>query len=92
MKTLNAHFDFCLSISPSPGQRDDVALKRSIASVNTISLLFPDTRNQDIMICMVAWLETLCAVDDRLEDMKSEDAGDAIEEAIAVLRDERELA
>ncbi|KAH8434009.1 terpene synthase family protein [Aspergillus melleus] len=87
-KTLRAHLDFHLSAFQRADNHDGSPIQQSIASVNTISLFFPEIRQENIRICMAAWLETLCTVDDQLEDMSLEDAGKAIEEAIAVLKDE----
>ncbi|KAI9042794.1 terpene synthase family protein [Aspergillus affinis] len=90
-KALRAHLDFHVAIFPKGDKHDGASLKRSLASVNTISLFFPDIRHEGIKVCMAVWLETLCTVDDQIENMSLEDAGEAIEEAIAVLKDERLL-
>lgn len=75
-----------LSAQPWLAKNDQRLLQQSASHVRLVCQCFPGVRSKHVRVCMAAWLGTVCAIDDMLEEMQVDDAESAILNSIAILK------
>lgn len=81
---LQSHAAFKQSLTP--GSVLDTDLKeRGRVDLNSIKLMFPDIRRDDVCIVFAAWLAFSCAMDDHLETLPTMVGVASLENAVKVL-------
>ncbi|KAF9895195.1 hypothetical protein FE257_000097 [Aspergillus nanangensis] len=68
----------------------DKLRRKAVTEIEAIRLCFPDVRSEQIQICMGAWMSTLCAVDDILEEMDPPAAKVVLRQSIEIVLGQKE--
>jgi hypothetical protein len=61
---------------------------KSTAELHAIETTFPGLNSRQVVLAMAAWLATLCAIDDVMEAMEPERAGEALRDCLELLKSE----
>ncbi|KAE8145985.1 hypothetical protein BDV25DRAFT_133311 [Aspergillus avenaceus] len=79
------HAQFILAMQPSFGRHKDKLRQQALEEVRTINLFFPRSRSRNLRICMAAWLDVFCAVNDIVETLPLNEIECAVRQSVMLL-------
>lgn len=85
---LRHHQKFRFGIHKWADKQSKQPVEEAVSEVNAIALFFPDTKTENVRICMAAWLAVLCTVDNLIEAMMIHEAESTLKSAVMTLQSE----